>query len=170
MRLRTWLYLESMASTARLIGDCEIIITRHIRAPQALVWKACTEPGHIDLWWGPDGFTNRTLRMDFRVGGVWEYTMTGPDEKVWPNLITYREIEPISRLAYDHGDPENPRQFEAELRFEEQNGGTLVTLRTLFASKEARDYVVEHVGAIEGGKQTLAHLDKYTSTFMVQIP
>jgi len=159
-----------MEPQAQLIGDRGIIITRHMRAPQALVWKACTEPGHIDRWWGPDGFTNRTLRMDFRVGGEWEYTMTGPDGKVWPNLITYREIEPIDRMAYDHGEPGDPKQFEAELRFEAKDGGTLVTLHTVFPSKEARDLVVEQYGAVEGGKQTLAHLDDYTSTMKVGNP
>lgn len=153
-----------MTPHAQLIGDRGITITRHMQAPQAMVWKACTEPAHIDRWWGPDGFTNRTLRMDFCVGGEWEYTMTGPDGKVWPNLITYREIEPISRIAYDHGEPGNPRQFEAELRFEAKDGGTLVTLSTIFPSKAVRDHVVEHFGAIEGGEQTLAHLAGYVRT------
>ncbi|MBL7981773.1 MAG: SRPBCC domain-containing protein [Flavobacteriales bacterium] len=151
-----------MESKAQLHGDREIIITRQVRAPQAMVWEACTKPEHIDRWWGPDGFTNRTLRMDFRVGGQWEYTMTGPDGTVWLNLITYREIEPITRMAYDHGDPANPKWFEGELRFEAQYGGTLVTLRTVFPSKEMRDQAVEQVGAIAGGKQTLAHLAAYT--------
>ncbi len=143
--------------------DREVIITRHMRAPQALVWKACTEAKHLERWWGPDGFTNRTLLMDFRVGGEWEYTMTGPDGTVWPNLITYRAIEPITCIAYDHGEPGNPKQFESELRLEPQDEGTLVTLRTLFPTKEARDYVVENYGAIEGGKQTLAHLEECAS-------
>ena len=93
-----------------------------------------------------------------------EYTMTGPDGKVWPNLITYREIVPMSRIAYDHGDPANPKQFEGELRFDQKDDGTLVTLRTVFPTKEARDFVVENVGAIEGGKQTLAHLAEYVTT------
>lgn len=145
-------------------SDREITITRHMRALQALVWKACTEAAHIDRWWGPDGFTNRTIRMDFRAGGEWEYNMTGPDGKVWPNLITYREIVPMSRIAYDHGDPANPKQFEGELRFDQKDDGTLVTLRTVFPTKEARDFVVENVGAIEGGKQTLAHLAEYVTT------
>lgn len=150
-----------MASHAQLVGDREITITRYMRAPQALVWKACTEAEHIDRWWGPDGFTNCTLRMDFSVGGQWEYTMTGPDGKVWPNLITYREITPITRIAYDHGDLENPTWFEGELCFEEKDNGTVVTLRTVFPGKEMRDQAVEQVGAIEGGMQTLAHLAEY---------
>lgn len=151
-----------MESSAHLNAEREIIITRQVRAPQALVWEACTKPEHVDRWWGPDGFSNRTLRMDFRVGGQWEYTMTGPDGTVWPNLITYREIEPITRMAYDHGDLANPKWFEGELRFEAHDGGTLVTLRTVFPSKEMRDQAVEQVGAIAGGKQTLAHLAAYT--------
>ena len=152
------------SSIAQLAGEREIILTRHMKAPPALVWKACTDPVHIDRWWGPDGFTNRTLRMDFRVGGEWEYTMTGPDGKVWPNLITYREIEPITRMAYDHGDPANPKWFEGELCFEAKDNGTLVTLRTMFPSKDMRDQAVDQVGAIEGGKQTLAHLAGYVES------
>jgi uncharacterized protein YndB with AHSA1/START domain len=144
--------------------DREISIARLVKAPRELVWKACTEAGHIDRWWGPDGFVNRTIRMDFRVGGEWEYTMTGPDGKVWPNLITYRAIEPMSRMAYDHGDPTHPKQFESELILEPQEGGTLVTLRSVFPTKEMRDYLVEAVRAIEGGKQTLARLEEHVNS------
>lgn len=155
--------METLTSSTT---DREIVITRHMKAPRALVWKACTEAEHIDRWWGPDGFTNRTTRMDFRVGGEWEYTMTGPDGKVWHNLITYLAIEPITRLFYDHGEPGNPRQFEGELLFEEKDGGTVVTLRTVFPTKEIRDHLIEAVGAIEGGKQTLAHLDVYSTQLL----
>lgn len=99
--------------------------------------------------------------MDVRVGGQWKYTMTAADGTVYPNLITYNQVVLVERLAYDHGDWENPKQFEASMVFTEVEGGTLITLRSIFPSKEARDYVVENFGAIEGGKQTLARLDDY---------
>ena len=140
------------------------MITRTVRAPRALVWQACTDPLHIDRWWGPSGFVNRTISMEVRVGGHWKYTMTGPDGKVWPNLITYREVRPMDLLAYDHGDWDDPRQFEGSLTFEEADGGTLVTLHTTFPSKEARDMVVEQYGAIDGGKQTIGRLAAYLET------
>lgn len=157
-----------MEATSKLVGEREIVITRTVKAPRALVWKVCTEPAHIDQWWGPNGFCNHTLSMDLRVGGQWKYTMTGPDGKVWPNLITYTEVTPIDRLAYDHGDWENPKMFVGSLTFTEVDGGTLVTLRTVFPSKEVRDHAIEEYGAAEGGKQTLTRLAEYVQT--QQIP
>ncbi len=142
-------------------GDREIIIIRTVKAPQALVWKVCTRPEHIDQWWGPNGFTNKTLSFDLRVGGQWKYTMTAADGTVFPNLITYTEVTPMDRLAYDHGDWENPKMFTGSLTFTEVEGGTLITLHTVFPTKEARDEVVQEYGAIEGGKQTLARLEEY---------
>lgn len=146
--------------------DREITITRAVKAPRALVFKACTDPEHIDRWWGPNGFTNKTLSFDLRVGGQWKYTMTAADGTVFPNLITYTEVTPIDRLAYDHGDWENPKMFEGSLTFTEVEGGTLITLHSIFPNKEARDMVVEKYGAIEGGKQTLARLEEYLSTLL----
>ena len=150
-----------MEATSELVGDRAIVISRTVKAPRALVWEVCTDPKHIDRWWGPDGFTNKTLSFELRVGGQWKYTMTGPDGKVWPNLITYTEVTPIDRLAYDHGDWENPKMFEGSLTFSDVEEGTLITLRTLFPTKEARDFVIEQHGAIEGGKQTLGRLAEY---------
>lgn len=51
--------------------------------------------------------------------------------------------------------------FEATVILEEQDGGTLVTLRQLFGSRQFRDQIVEESGAIEGGRQHLAKLETY---------
>lgn len=150
-----------MEATSKLVGDRGIEITRLVKAPRALVWKACTEPAHIDQWWGPNGFANKTIAHDLRVGGQWKYTMTGPDGKVWPNLITYTEVTPIDRLAYNHGDWENPKMFTGSLSFTDVEGGTLVTLHNVFPSKDVRDQAIENYGAAEGGKQTLTRLAEY---------
>ena len=36
----------------------EVVIEREIPFPRALVWKALTDPAHVNEWWGPDGFQN----------------------------------------------------------------------------------------------------------------
>ena len=144
--------------------DREVRTKRTIHAPREKVFAAWTDPAILARWWGPNGFTNKTLTHDLRVGGQWKYTMTAADGTVFPNLITYTEVTPIERLAYDHGDWENPKMFVGSLTFTEVAGGTLITLHTVFPTKEARDFVVEKHGAIEGGKQTLGRLAIYLET------
>lgn len=150
--------------TAITATDREIIITRTLRAPRALVFEAWSDPKHLEHWYGPRGFVTRTISMDFRVGGHWKFTMTGPDGTVFPNTVVYKEITPVERMVHDHGDWQTFDLFEATITFTETAGGTLITLRNLFPTKEARDLVVEKYGAIEGGEQTLARLDEYLTT------
>lgn len=142
------------------IADREVVITRTLDAPRELAWEAMTNPRHIVKWWGPSGFTTMIEKMDFRVGGVWEHTMISPDGTRYPNHSIFKEITPPSKLVYDHGDGERIL-FESTITLQETSGGTLITLRHLFPSKEARDEVVEKFGAIEGGKQHLAKLEIY---------
>lgn len=142
-------------------SDREVIITRVVKAPRVLVFNAWTDPVHLEHWYGPDGFVTKTISMEFRVGGKWKFTMTGPDGTVFPNLVVYKEITPVERIVHDHGEREGHVMFEATITFVETDGATLITMRSLFLTKEARDLVVEKFGAIEGGEQTLARLEEY---------
>ncbi len=140
---------------------------RTFAAPRELVWKAWTTPERIGRWWGPFGFTTTTESMDFTPGGQWLFTMHGPDGTDWPNLIVYDTIEAPARLIYDHGEPEvddaSPHCFHVEIDFAEVEGGTQVTMRSVFPTREARDLVVKF-GAVEGGQQTLERLGNELDT------
>jgi uncharacterized protein YndB with AHSA1/START domain len=144
----------------------EIVISRLINAPPALVFQMFTDPVHINKWWGPDGFSNTTHEMQFRVGGVWRHTMHGPDGTDYPNRIRYSEIIPDKRLAYDHdSDDDNDlsQAFKAVITFEEKNGKTLVAMRLICRSPEQLEEF-RKFGAFEGGEQTLARLSAYLAT------
>lgn len=145
---------------ATATADREVVISRLINAPRNLVWKAMTVPEHQNRWWGPDGFSNEDVTMDFRVGGAWSYVMLGPDGTRYPNHVVFKEITPPSRWVSDHGDGRRV-WFESTITLEETPSDTLVTLLHIFPSKESRDEVVNKYGAIEGGKQHLAKLEKY---------
>lgn len=144
-------------------ADREIVISRVFAAPRALVYKAFTDPVHVGRWWGPNGFSITTEVMDLRVGGVWRYVMHGPDGVDYPNWTRYLEVVPGERLVYDHGgDAEGtPVQFQVTVTFVEVAGKTVLTMRSVFPTKEARDFVVENYGAIEGGRQTLARFAEH---------
>lgn len=148
--------------------DREILIERIINAPRELVWKAWTDPKHLEKWWGPNGFTTTTKEFDLRVGGIWRHIMHGPDGTNYPNVTEYTEITRPERLRYLHGGGEeegvNDAQFEATITFEDMGEKTKVTMHSLFPSAKHRDYVAEHYGAIEGGIEHLANLDEYVQT------
>lgn len=154
----------AIPASADSTADREIVISRVFHAPRALVWEAWTKPEHVVKWWGPRGFTTQTKRHEFRVGGVWEHTMVGPDGARYPNKSIFKEIVPEERIVYSHGggreDGEVPgANFVATWTFETVEGArTRVTGRMLFPSAATRDHVVREFGAIEGGKQTLERL------------
>lgn len=140
--------------------DRETEIVREIPFKRHLVWKAMTDTAHVNIWWGPDGFTCEDVKHDFRVGGEWSFIMVGPDGTRFPNHSVFTEIVPQSKIVYDHGDGETV-WFVQFIFLEETEKGTRVVLRHRFPTKAFRDEVVEKYGAIEGGKQHLAKLEAY---------
>lgn len=144
-------------------SDREIVVTRLLDAPRELVFKVWTDPQHVAQWWGPNGFTNTIREMDVRPGGIWRFVMHGPDGVDYDNKIVFLEVVKPERLVYDHGDDveDDPNCFRVTVTFAEQGGKTLLTMRSLFKSAAARDYVVKEFGAIDGANQTLGRLEQH---------
>jgi uncharacterized protein YndB with AHSA1/START domain len=141
-----------------------IIGTREFDAPRDLVFAAFTDPEHLAQWWGPNGFTTTTHAFDFRVGGVWRFTMHGPDGRDYQNRITYDEIVPPERIVYRHGggDDVEPVQFSQTLTFEDLGQGrTRLIWHGRFPSAEERARVIRDYGADKGLAQTMARLGDY---------
>lgn len=81
--------------------EVDIVMTRSLKAPRALVFRLWAEPEHIRNWWGPEGFENREVEVDFRVGGHFRLSMAGPDGTLYPCEGVYREIVPGERIVYE---------------------------------------------------------------------
>jgi uncharacterized protein YndB with AHSA1/START domain len=157
--------MNEMTAEANASQDREIVVSRLIAAPQERVFAAFTDPKEISNWWGPEGFTTTTEIMDLRPQGIWRFVMHGPDGRDYENLVTYLEVSPPKRLVYLHsgvGDTANIK-FHATVSFKPVGDKTEVTLRSVFATAEERNYVVAVHGAIEGGKQTLARLERHVT-------
>ena len=145
-----------------------IIGTRVFDASRELVWTAWTDPKHLAQWWGPNGFTTTTHKMEVKAGGVWRFVMHGPDGRDYQNKITFIEVVKPERLVYKHGgsgEKEDrglePVSFHVTVIFTAEGGKTRLDMRSVFPSAKARDYVVESYGAVEGMHQTLARLGEY---------
>ena len=145
--------------------DREIVVSRLIAAPRERVFDAFTQVRHLSQWWGPEGFTTTTRSFDFAVGGVWEFTMHGPDGIDYPEWIRWEEIIRPERITLLHGEREaDPNAFITVLSFTTMETATHVELRTVFPTRALRDEAAEKYHAVEGGNGTLAGLDAYVST------
>ena len=148
------------AGLDNLVGVAErtMLLQRVIKAPRDIVWGAWFNPETLPKWWGPDGFSCRTQRIDLREGGEWVFDMIGPDGTVYPNHHLYSEIRSGERIGYALLWGENgPKHADAWVMFEDEDAGTKVTLGMVFSSaaefQQARGF-----GAVELGLQTLGKL------------
>ena len=150
--------LDNLAATAART----LVLRRAIRAPRALVWEAWTDPGSLPRWWGPEGFSCRTKRIDLRAGGEWVFDMIGPDGAVYPNHHRYGEFRARERIAYTllWGE-DGPKHADAWASFDEEGDATTVTLGMVF-STAAEFQDAKGFGAVELGRQTLDKLARFT--------
>lgn len=138
-----------------------MVIERLIRAPRPLVWGAWMNPDTLPRWWGPEGFSCRTKRIDLRAGGEWVFDMIAPDGTVFPNHHRYTEVHSGARIAYTLLWGENgPKHADAWAAFEETGDATKVTLGMVF-STAAEFQTARGFGAVELGLQTLGKLARF---------
>ena len=144
-------------------ADREISSSRIFAAPPDSVFSAWMDPRGISDWWGPRGFTTTTHEMDFRPGGVWRFTMHGPDGVDYPNQVTYTAIERPRMLAYKHSGGEGHLhvRFEVTVTFTEEAGKTRMDFRMVFETAEMRNDIAMKYGAVEGLHDTLARLGEH---------
>ncbi len=142
------------------VAERTMVLRRVIKAPRPLVWGAWMNAETLPQWWGPDGFSCRTKRIDLRAGGEWVFDMIAPDGTVFPNHHVYHEVRPQERIGYAlHWGENGPKHADAWAAFEEMDGATQVTLGMVFSTgeefREAKGF-----GAVELGQQTLGKLER----------
>lgn len=112
----------------------EVRTTRVFAVQRERVFAAWTDPGVLARWWGPRGFTNTFHRFELRPGGIWEFTMHGPDGAAFNNTCVFQRIEPFAFLEFDH--LKEMHFYKAMVRFTEVTGGTEVDWTMRFDTAE----------------------------------
>ena len=118
------------------------VISREFQAPRARVWQAWTEPGRLQQWFSPKGFTVIKAKLDLRAGGTYHYGMRMPDGKEMWGKWLIREVTKPERLVFVNtfSDPQGgltrhpfspdwPAKMLSTITFDEKAGGTLLTIR-----------------------------------------
>lgn len=106
---------------------CAITVSSLYDFPVDQVFDAFTQADKLAQWWGPDGFTITTQRMDFHEGGIWQFTMQGPAADGKPGVdylikILVKRIVPGQLITHAHGDDKmddlgQGALFQAQIRF-----------------------------------------------------
>ena len=146
------------------VAERTMVLQRVIKAPRAVVWGAWMNNETLPQWWGPDGYSCRTKRIDLRAGGEWVFDMIGPDGTVYPNHHLYGEVRVEERLGYTLLWGENgPKHADAWASFEDEDGFTKVTLGMVL-STAAEYQAAKGFGAVELGQQTLGKLGRFIAS------
>jgi uncharacterized protein YndB with AHSA1/START domain len=138
--------MSANAGAAEAEADRELIITRSFDAPARLLFAAWSKPELLKKWFGPVGYPVTMCEIDFRKGGLWRAAMTGPTGKQQtPFGGEYLDIVPDRRIVFSNGfELPGAEKMVMTVTFDEKDGKTLLTIRTLFASVAQK---ATHVGA-----------------------
>jgi uncharacterized protein YndB with AHSA1/START domain len=146
--------------------DRDVVITRVVAAPRAVVFDAWTNPRHVPRWMtGPEGWTMPVCEIDLRPGGKWHFVWRKSDGSEMDMTGTYREVVPPERLVHTESwGPEWPETTNT-LVLEESAGHTTITLTVRYPSREARDAALK-TGMKDGMDQSYANLDRLLGTLV----
>jgi uncharacterized protein YndB with AHSA1/START domain len=154
----------------------EFVIARHFKnRPRAAVWQAWSQAEQLRHWWGPKGCAIEVLRFEFRPGGFFHYAMAFEGAPTMWGRFCFREIVREERLVWLNSfanarcgiarapfSEDCPLEIENTVVFQEESGGTTLTLRALpFGELEAERLFFENLrpSLQEGYGGTLDQLD-----------
>jgi uncharacterized protein YndB with AHSA1/START domain len=161
----------------------EIIIERIFDAPRERVWEAWTDPELVKKWWGPEGFTAPSIKIDLKVGGKYIFCMHGPKGSEYDKDLysagVYKEIDPMEKIAAsdyfsdENGNkidpsavgmgPDIPDEMNVIVKFEDvTNSKTKLSIVYPSPESEVQFKAMQKSGMIEGWNSSL---DKLTKVF-----
>jgi uncharacterized protein YndB with AHSA1/START domain len=138
----------------------EVVLSRTFRAPRKLVFSAYTDPQLIPRWWGPSSLSTVVETMDVRAGGCWRFVQHDAKGSEFAFHGIYHEVAPPERLVstFEYEGAPGHVLLEATI-FEEVDGGTKLTTRSVFQSVADRDQMV--AAGMEGGAvEAMQRLDQ----------
>ena len=85
------------------MANREFTLVRTVDAPQHDVFRAWTDPAHLDWLFNPAYSADEATTVDLRVGGQWRQRMIIDESYNYMTGGIYRAVEPISRIVFAWG-------------------------------------------------------------------
>lgn len=124
-------------------SESDLTISRIIKAPVPLVWKAWAEREHFEKWWIPEPIVCRVVKMDMRPGGGFETEMSEAGGDFKPHVEgCFLDIVPQQRIVFTTCLTEGWRPLEpwlaltAVITMEADGDATRYTARVMHRNDE----------------------------------
>jgi uncharacterized protein YndB with AHSA1/START domain len=126
------------------LHEHELVLTRLIDAPRALVYRAWSDPEMLKQWFAPLPYTTPHAELDVRPGGANLIVMRSPDGEEMPNRGIYLEVVPNEKIvftdAFTSAWVPSPKPFMTViLTFEDEDGKTRYTARVRHWTAEDKE-------------------------------
>lgn len=125
-----------MTATAKAqeTGDRELVLTRLIDAPRAILFRCWTEAELLKQWFAPLPYTTPHAELDARTGGSNYIVMRSPDGEDMPLRGVYLEVVKNERIVFTDAfseawQPSEKPFFTGIITFEEEGDKTRYTAR-----------------------------------------
>ena len=155
----------TVTSVDKDLDDLTLTLTADFDAPIERVWELWADPRKLERWWGPPEYPATVQEHELAPGGAVRYFMTASDGQRFPGWWRVTSVDPPTSLAFNDGfagpdgTPVEDRPVTAVLvRLVEHVGGTRMTLRCTFGSRDEMDRLIE-MGTVEGLTQAVGQMD-----------
>lgn len=146
------------------IETSELTISRFIKAPPAVVWKAWSTPEHLAKWWIPHPIECQVIKLDMRPGGGFVTRMREGEGAFQPHVDgCFLEIVHEARLVFttvltEGWQPAEPwLALTAIITFDAEGSGTRYASRVLHKNPtDAQKH--DEMGFQEGWGTAIAQL------------
>jgi uncharacterized protein YndB with AHSA1/START domain len=143
--------------------DREVRMRRAFDAPPALVFDAHTVPALLRRWYGPPGWEMTVCDIDLKPGGKFRYVTKQPSGREVGQFGIFREVSRPRRVVHtENWEDWNPGEVIVTADFAAEGEGTLLSVTTLFPSKDIRDQLIAH-GMTDGAEAAYRKLDTLLS-------
>jgi uncharacterized protein YndB with AHSA1/START domain len=118
-------HVEGQRRGAQVTDDISLITRRTIRASQAILFAAWTQPEQLRAWFGPRPIMCVEAQIDLREGGAYRIVNRLPDGSPLVIEGVFETVDPPSKLVYSWsmtGDPAS----RVTVRFEPRGDATEV--------------------------------------------
>lgn len=159
-------FANELPTTAQLLSDTQVRVSRVIRGTTDQVWRAHHEPALMQRWLlGPDGWTMPVCEVATNVGERYRYEWASADGsqrfgfegELLESTAPRRAVTTEQMIGTDGPATRN------ELTLTPVQGGTLLSIVITYPSKELRDMILG-TGMTTGMEASYARLENHVLT------